>query len=145
MSGYTDSRRCQPRPDPVFLRRDRNGRCCVRRLSEALVECLASEGEIAGDFSSRVAQPRKANPSELNVHLAKIPLRRLSTIRLLRNLETIRDSDDSAVLLMVQEPLSTLLGAVVDSAFESRRKRKKFSPENLKSLQDAQAELGANR
>ena len=128
------------RPDPVFLRKIETEDVAFA-VSARLLECLASEGEIAEVFPPGSLSLGK-QAGELNLHLAKIPLRRLSTIRLLRDLETIRDSDDSAVLLLVQEPLSTLLAAVVDSAFESRRNRRTLSPEALKSLQDAQAELG---
>jgi hypothetical protein len=111
-------------------------------LATRLVDRLAAAGEIESLFpvgSLSWAQ----SPGELTVHLSQVPMQSLPVIKLLRDLDTVLDSEDGMALLKVREPFSHSLQAAVAAAFSRRPTRKALSPEQLERLQEAQARQGA--
>ncbi len=111
-------------------------------LSARLIDCLVAAGEIDGLFPVG-SLSWGMSEGELNVHLSQIPMRSLPVIKLLRDLDTILDTEEGNVILRVQEPFSSRLQAAVALAFKHRQISRILSPEQLEHLQDAQARQGA--
>lgn len=112
-------------------------------LATRLIDRLVVAGEIESLFPVGSLSWGRLD-GELNVHLSQVPMRSLPVIKLLRDLDTILDSEEATVLLKVQEPFSRRLQAAVALAFSSRRIAKTLSPEQLERLQEAQARQGAD-
>jgi hypothetical protein len=130
------------RPDGEFLRVAESDGIGLA-LATRLIDRLVVAGEIESLFPVGSLSWGRSD-WELNVHLSQVPMRSLSVIKLLRDLDTILDSEEATVLLKVHEPFSRRLQAAVVLAFGSRRIAKTLSPEQLERLQEAQTRQGAD-
>jgi uncharacterized protein DUF3883 len=130
------------KPDEEFLRVVERGEIGLA-LATRVIDRLVVAGEIENLFPVGSLSWGKLD-WELNVHLSRIPMQSLPVIKLLRDLDTILDSEEATVLLRVQEPFSRRLQAAVALAFSSKRIAKTLSPEQLERLQEVQARQGAD-
>jgi hypothetical protein len=80
---------------------------------------------------------------EINLHVSQIPMRSISVITLLRDLELVVESEDAAVILRIEPPFSSRLRTAAASASGVRPKRRSLSPEELKRIQEARSDQGA--
>lgn|GEM_PF-703379 len=111
-------------------------------LAARLMDRLVKSQEVGSVFPvGSISWGR--SPGELDIHLSHIPLRSLAVVKLLRDLDLVLDSNEGVALLKVHEPFSRVLRDAVTVAFSSRSIVKKFSPEALEHLQEAQMKQGA--
>lgn len=111
-------------------------------VSGKLVKRLADAGEIQGLFPTGSFSWGKED-GELNVHLSRIPMHALPAIKLLRDLDTVLDVEETTAILRVQPPLAVLLQEALISEGGRKRNVKVLSPKQLERLQASQAEQGA--
>jgi hypothetical protein len=128
-------------PDEGFLQAAReNGMAFA--TSSRLVDSLVATGEIESVFPTGSISWGNTQ-GELYIHLSQVPIRSLALIRLLRDLGSFLDSEQSTILLRVGEPFSIKLKSAVAHAFKATRSAKAISPEQLARLQETQAKQGA--
>lgn len=112
-------------------------------ICERLVKRLSDTGEIGLLFpvGSLSWGTRKG---ELNVHIAQVPIGGLGLLKLFRDLDIIADSQEGPALAIIQEPFSATIQSVLISTLSIKRRATTLSPEQLRRLQETQAEQGAD-
>lgn len=112
-------------------------------ISQRLVDRLAAVGEVESVFPADALSWGGAD-GEVNIHLSQIPLQKIAVVKLLRDLEAVFDSEESALILRAKNPFAKRLQAAVALALTRVRKVKILSPDQLENLQRVQAKQGAD-